>query len=176
LVLGECMRKKPLIAVVGHGMHAKKEHMKVAEEVGKEIAKRDGIVICGGHDFGIMEAVAKGAKSEGGITIGIIPEDNLSKTSKHVDIPILTGIGLARNQIISLSCDVMIVVGGGVGSLVEVAYAYRFSKPIIVIKNLGSMVEQYIGDYMDEKKTVKVIGANNAKEAVETAFKLIKSE
>jgi hypothetical protein len=170
------MKRKPLIAVVGHGTHAKKEHIKIAEEVGKEIAKREGIIICGGHNLGVMEAVAKGANSENGITIGIIPEDDPSKTSKYVDIPILTGIGLARNQIIALSCDVMIVIGGGVGSMVEAAYAYRFSKPIIVIKNLGSMVEQYVGKYMDDKRIVKIIGTDDAKEAVDTAFKLIKSE
>jgi len=166
--------RKPLIAVVGHGLHAKNEHLRVAEEVGREIAKRNGIVVCGGHNFGIMDSVARGVNSENGISIGIIPEDNLSKTSKFIDIPIVTGIGLARNQIIALSCDVMIVIGGGVGSLTEVAYAYRYSKPIIVIKNLSSIAEEYVGKYMDEKKSVKIVGANNAKEAVELAFKMIK--
>lgn len=165
--------RRPLIAIVGHGMHAKEEHIKVAEEVGREIAKKGGIVLCGGHSFGVMDAVAKGVQSENGLTIGIIPEDNLSKTSKYVDVPIVTGIGYARNQIIAFSCDAMIVVGGGVGSLTETAYAYRYSKPVIVIEGLGSIVEQYIGKYMDEKKAIKIVGAKNAKEAVELAFKLI---
>lgn len=174
MVIGECMRRRVLIAVVGHGMHAKDEHMKIAEEVGREIAKREGIVICGGHSFGIMDFVARGAHRENGMTIGIIPEDDLSKTSKYVDVPIITGIGFARNQIIALSCDAMIVIGGGVGSLTEAAYAYRFSKPVIVIKELESIVEPYIGKYMDDKKTVKILGAKSAKEAVELAFKSIK--
>jgi len=166
--------RKPLIAVVGHGLHAKNEHLRVAEEVGREVAKRNGIVVCGGHNFGIMNSVAKGVHTENGITIGIVPEDNLSRTSKFIDIPIVTGMGLARNQIVALSCDAMIVIGGGVGSLTEVAYAYQYSKPIIVIKNLGSLLEQYIGKYMDKKKNVKIIGAYNAKKAVELAFKMIK--
>lgn len=168
------MKRRPLIAVVGHGIHAKEEHIKTAEEVGREMAKKGGVVLCGGHSFGIMNAVAKGAQRENGMTIGIIPEDDLSKTSKYVDVPIITGISFARNQIIALSCDVMIVIGGGVGSLTETAYAYRFSKPVIVIEKLKSIVEPYIGKYMDEKKTVKILGAKNAKEAVELAFKSIK--
>jgi len=167
------MKRKPLIAVVGHGLHANENHIKAAERVGKEIAKKDGIVICGGRPYGIMDAVARSVKKEGGITVGILPETDHSKTSKYVDIPILTGMGFARNQILAFSCDAMIVIGGGVGALTEVAYAYVYSKPIIVISGMEGLPAKFIGKYMNEKKKVKIIGAKNAKEAVELAFKLI---
>lgn len=173
-MVGDKMKRKPLIAVVGHGLHAEEKHIKMAERVGKEIAKRNGIVLCGGRPKGIMDAVAKGVRSEGGITVGILPEGDRSNLSKYVDIPILTGMGFARNQILGLSCDVMIAVGGGVGSLTEVAYAYAYSKPIIVIENMGGWPEKFIGKYMDEKKRIKIIGAKNAKEAVDLAFKIVK--
>jgi hypothetical protein len=133
------MKRKPLIAVVGHGMHAKEIHSKTAEELGREIAKKDWIVICGGRKEGIMEAVAKGVKKEGGISIGILPMADNSDTSEYINIPILTGMGFARNQIIAFSCDAMIIVGGGVGTLTEMAYAYRYSKPIVVITGLGGL-------------------------------------
>ncbi len=166
--------KRILIAVVGHGLHAKKKHLKLAEEVGKEIAKRGGVVLCGGRSEGIMDAVAKGCKSMNGLVIGILPESDRSKVSKYVNIPIITGMGFARNQILALSCDAMIVIGGGVGTLTEMAYAYAYSKPIIVLKGTGGLSEKFVGKYMDEKRRIRVRSAKNARSAVELAFKLSK--
>lgn len=173
MVCGEKM-KKIIVAVVGHDKNVEEIHLKIAEEVGKEIAKRNGIVLCGGMYRGVANSSAKGAKSENGLTVGIIPGNDLSEVSEFIDIPILTGMGFARNQIISFSCDVMIAIGGGVGTLCEMAYAYAYSKPIIVIQELEGLPEGFIGKYMDDKKTVKIIGAKNAKEAVDLAFKMVK--
>jgi hypothetical protein len=167
------MKRKILIAVVGSEKHVNKKHLKTAEKVGKEIARRGGVVLCGGR-AGVMDAVAKGCKSENGLVIGILPESDRSNVSKFVDIPILTGMGFARNQIIGFSCDAMIAIGGGVGTLTEMAYAYAYSKPIVAIEGMGGWPEKFIGKYMDRKKRVKVVRAKNAKEAVDLAFKLVK--
>ena len=165
-----------LIAVIGHDKHAKKAHLDIAEEVGKEIASRQGVLLCGGNDGGVPNAAAKGAKQNNGLTIGICPGSDLTNVSKFVDVPILTGIGFARNQILAFSADALISIGGGVGTFCEMAYGYAYSKPIVVVKGLRGMPEPFIGKYLDDKKKVKVIGVSNAKDAVALAFKLIKKK
>jgi len=163
-----------IIAVVGQSGKISRKLERVAYEVGKEIAKRKAILVCGGRNEGIMDAVARGAYENNGITVGIMPESDKSRTSRFIKIPILTGMGFARNQIIALSCDAMIIVGGGIGTLTEVAYAYAFGKPLIYIEGTGGLIKNYVGKYMDNKKIVKIIKAGNAREAVELAFKLAK--
>ncbi|MEK6951556.1 MAG: TIGR00725 family protein [Nanoarchaeota archaeon] len=164
--------KKILIAIVGHGENAKEPHTKIAYELGKEIAKNNLVLLCGGRAEGIMDAAIKGCTEAKGISIGILPESDLGKTSKYLNIPILTGMGFARNQIISLSCDGMIVVGGGVGTLTEVAYAYAYGKPIIFMKDSGGLVEQFSNKYMDEKKRVKILEASTPEEAINLILKV----
>ena len=173
--MGVCM-KRPMIGVIGHSIHARRIHLEVAEKIGKLIAKKGGIVVCGGRNVGVMDAVARGVKKEGGICIGILPESDLSQASEHLTIAIPTGLGYARNQIVALASDVVIVIGGGVGTLTEMAYAYNAGKPIIVIEGLDSIGEQFIGKYMDEKKKVKIRGVRTPEEAVELAFKLIEGK
>lgn len=170
------MRKKPIIAVIGHDRHAKKIHLKIAEEIGREIAKRGGIVICGGTNRGVPNAVAKGAREMGGVAIGILPREDNSETSKYVTVPILTGMGFARNQILGFSSDAVIAVGGGVGTFCEMAYAYAYSKPIIAIVGMGGFPDKFVNKYLDDKRTVKIVGAKSAGEAVELAFKLSKNQ
>jgi len=167
---------KKIIGIIGHDKHAKKIHLEIAEEVGKEIALRGGIVLCGGNNGGVPNAVAKGVKQNNGLTVGISPDSDLTNFSKYIDIPILTGMGFARNQIIAFSADALISIGGGVGTFCEMAYGYAYSKPIVVIKGLKGLPEPFVGKYMDDKKKVKILGVNSAKDAVELAFKLIKKE
>ena len=167
---------KKRIVVIDHDRHAKQIHLDIAEEVGREIALKNGILICGGNNRGVANAAAKGAKQNNGLTVGISPDPDLTNISKFVDIPILTGIGFARNQILAFSADALISIGGGVGTFCEMAYGYAYSKPIIVVKNLKGLPEPFIGKYLDDKKKVKIIGVDSAKEAVELAFKLAEKE
>ncbi|MBC8182331.1 TIGR00725 family protein [candidate division KSB1 bacterium] len=123
-------KKKNIIAVIGQGSNCSQKILALAEEVGKEIAKRDGIVICGGLK-GVMEAVCRGAKQENGLTIGVIPGTQKSDANKFVDIPIVTGIGEARNSIIVRTADAVIAVGGKYGTLSEISFSLAFNKPVI---------------------------------------------
>lgn len=102
----------------------------VAERVGEEIASRGGILICGGMG-GVMEAVCRGAKRRGGLTIGILPTTSREDANPFVDIPIPTGMGYARNIIIVLSSEALIAIGGAYGTLTEIAFALHFQRPII---------------------------------------------
>lgn len=123
-----------IIGVIGIA-EASDAECKIAEEVGMEIAKRKSVLICGGLG-GVMEAACRGAKSEGGLTVGIIPGFDKSDANSYVDIPIVTGMSEARNIIIVRSSDALIAIGGNLksyGTLSEIAFALKLGVPIVGI-------------------------------------------
>jgi uncharacterized protein (TIGR00725 family) len=132
---------KPRIGVIG-ASEVKAEEYKAAELVGKEIAKRGGIIICGGMG-GVMEAVSKGASSQGGLVVGILPDKNDKEANKYVDIPIVTGFGHGRNIIVVSSSQVIIAIGGSFGTLSEISFALRLSIPVIGL-NTWNVSEEII--------------------------------
>ncbi len=105
----------------------------LAEEVGREIARRGAVLVCGGRG-GVMEAACKGAKSERGLTIGILPGDLRSEANPYVDIPIITGMGVARNAIVVKSSQAVIAIDGRYGTLSEIAFALQLGIPVIGVK------------------------------------------
>lgn len=125
------MRKEKgtFIAVIG-GSQCSSEEERVAEVVGCELARRGAIVVCGGLG-GVMEAVCRGAVSEGGMTIGILPGNNRQEANTYIQIPIVTGMGYARNAIVVKSAQAVIAIGGSYGTLTEIAYALQNDIPVI---------------------------------------------
>ena len=166
--------RRPRILVIGYnGNHCPEETYALAYQIGREIAKRNGIVITGGLG-GVMDATCKGAKEEGGLTVGIVPQEDDSLASEYADVVIPTGIGYARDFINVYTADVVIVVGGGAGTLVEVSAAYLKSKPIIAMVGSGGVADKVAGTYMDDRKNVKIAEGHTPAEAVEKAFACIK--
>ena len=102
----------------------------MAEEVGRGLAEQGVALICGGLG-GVMEAACRGARSAGGLTIGILPGDNRHAANSYVDIPIVTGMGYARNVIIARSAQAIIAVDGSYGTLSEIAHALQSGVPVI---------------------------------------------
>lgn len=142
-----------------------------AEIVGREIAKRNAVLVCGGHS-GIMEAACKGCKEENGITVGIMPYTK-DEANKYVDIPIPTGIGNIRNYLVSSIGDVTIAIGGRWGTLNEISFRMISKKPIILIKGTGGCTDKIIeSDLLQDVESHFHI-ADNAKEAVDKAFEII---
>jgi len=123
------MKKQKLIAVIG-GSEASPQEARLAEEVGRELAAQNAVLVCGGLG-GVMEAACRGASSAGGITIGILPGDRASDANPYVRIPVVTGIGYARNMIVVKSAQAVIAVGGSHGTLTEIAYALQNGIPVI---------------------------------------------
>jgi uncharacterized protein (TIGR00725 family) len=121
--------KKKLIAVIGGNAPTSKE-AKIAEKVGQKLAKSGAVLICGGLG-GVMEAACKGARAEGGLTIGILPGENPKLANPYVEIPIATGIGYARNAAVVKSAQAVIAVGGSYGTLTEIGYALQTGLPVI---------------------------------------------
>lgn len=123
------MDKKKFIGVIGGSQCSKKE-AQLAEEVGRQLARRGAILVCGGLG-GIMKAACKGASAEGGTTIGIIPGNDRQAANPYVQIPIVTGLGEARNVIVVKSVQAVIAVGGRYGTLSEISYALKNGIPVI---------------------------------------------
>jgi uncharacterized protein (TIGR00725 family) len=120
---------KSIIAVIG-GSSATEAEMAKAEAIGKGLAERGAILVCGGRG-GIMEAACRGTREGGGIAVGILPGVSESEANPYVEIPIVTGMGEARNIIIARSAHAVIAIGGSYGTLSEIAYALRFGTPVI---------------------------------------------
>ncbi len=105
----------------------------LAFELGRGIAQRNAALICGGLT-GVMEHAARGARAAGGLTIGLLPGDDANEANEFIDISIATGLGHARNAILALTADGVVAVGGGLGTLSEIALALRNGRPTIGIR------------------------------------------
>lgn len=147
---------------------------KMAYEVGKEIALSGSVLVCGGLG-GVMEAACQGAKELNGVTVGIIPQDNFSSANEFCDIVICSGIGYARDFIVATSCDGIIAVGGGIGTLIEMSVGYMIKKKIVVISASGGVSDVYAGRYLDERRRVLIDSAPDAKTAVQAILNERKS-
>ncbi len=150
------LRMNTVIGVIG-GRKTDKALLKEAEEVGRLIAQKGATLVCGGLG-GIMEAASRGAKAGGGITVGILPQNDAKKANQFIDIPIVTGFGIGRNVIIARTADALIAVGGAYGTLSEIAFALQMGKPVA---GIGTW---------DIKG---IMPAENAEDAISKVFSLI---
>jgi uncharacterized protein (TIGR00725 family) len=115
--------------VIGSGS----EHVARAEEVGRLLAERGCTVVTGGLGE-VMVAAARGAKSAGGTTIGILPGESRSTANEWIDHAVVTGLGHARNFAVAASGDGVIAVGGSWGTLSEIAFAMRLDRPVVILE------------------------------------------
>jgi uncharacterized protein (TIGR00725 family) len=155
------------IGVIGNDGDINNKIKTLAENLGRLIAARGMILVCGGRS-GVMEAAARGAKEEGGITVGIIPESDKSRANPFCDIVIATGIGRARNLVVVNSSDVIIAVSGGPGTLSEIALALAENKRVIILKGSGGVSDLVAGKMIG---TCKVLEAESPEEAIEMILK-----
>ncbi len=153
-----------MIGVIG-GSKCTAQEAALAETVGRELAKRGAIVICGGLG-GVMEAVCRGAVIESGTTIGVLPGDSPSSANQFVQVPIATGLGEARNVVIVKSAQAVIAIGGDYGTLSEIAFALKSGTPVVGL-NTWSFSR-------NEREDTSIVRANDAVEAVEKAVSLAK--
>jgi uncharacterized protein (TIGR00725 family) len=121
-----------IVGVIG-GSEVSSDLYNAAEVIGREIAKRQAVLITGGL-AGVMEAAAKGAKSVGGFTVGVLPGFSPQDANPYIDLPLVTGLSEARNIIIVRTADVLVAVGRGFGTLSEIAFALKLQKPIIALE------------------------------------------
>lgn len=153
-----------IISVIGSSSPKTMAHLELAEAVGRELAKRGATVVCGGLT-GIMEAVCRGAKSAGGITIGILPGRAAVDANSYVDIPIVTNMGYSRNAIVVYTGRAVIAVGGAYGTLSEIGYALSENIPVVGL-NTWELSRNGDGQPVDGA----IISASDPVDAVEKAL------
>ena len=141
------------MAVVGAG-DASPELQAVAEAVGREVARRGGVVVSGGLG-GVMAGACRGARDAGGMTLGILPGLDRSEANPHVEVALATGLGEARNALVVRAADALVAVGGGYGTLSEIALALKGGKRVV---GIGSW------------EIDGMVGAESAEEAVAAAL------
>jgi uncharacterized protein (TIGR00725 family) len=106
------------------------EQSRAAEEVGRLLAERGAIVICGGHG-GVMEAASRGAAAAGGTVVGVLPGESREGANPHLTLALATGLGQARNAVIVTAADSVIAIGGGWGTLSEIGLARRLGRRVL---------------------------------------------
>ena len=174
------MTRPTLITIIGKSAKDPRDPvpekaLRMAEEVGRLVAERNGIVVTGGLS-GVMEAVSRGAKSAGGLVIGILPGFDKNDANAFVDIAITTGMGWMRNTLTVRAADAVIMISGGIGTLNELTVAYEL-KPTVILESSGgwsSRVREiaYDGKHLEEAKIAELHFAQTPEEAVDLAFEL----
>jgi uncharacterized protein (TIGR00725 family) len=150
------------IAVIGAG-RCSSDVAALAEAVGRELAQHGACLVCGGLS-GVMEAACMGAKSAGGLTVGILPGTSQRDANPYVDVPIVTGMGEARNVLVIRSAQAVIAVDGEYGTLSEIAHALKLGVPVV---GLGTWHL-----HKDGHEVKAIARAQTAQEAVQKALAL----
>ncbi|RME58394.1 hypothetical protein D6779_06515 [Candidatus Parcubacteria bacterium] len=172
------MKRKLQIGVMGSAadLSYEKAIEEIAFKTGKLIAERGHIVVYGAEkDYdSLSTAAARGAKSVGGITVGVTYGKGKEIWDKegNTDVTIVTGLerGGGREFVLVNSCDAIIAISGGSGTLTEMAIAYQLNIPIVAIATAGGWSEKLAGQYFDARKRLQVISASTPEEAVTLAI------
>jgi uncharacterized protein (TIGR00725 family) len=164
------MNKMQILVIGYNSDHCTEQASNIAYEVGKEVALQGAVLITGGLG-GVMESASRGAKDQGGLVVGIIPQEEKNYANAYCDVVIATGLGYSRNFLTAYSGDVVIVVGGGVGTAIEAMVAYQKGKPIIAISGSGGTADKIAGKYLDDRQLVEVIEEKVPRIAVHKAVK-----
>lgn len=156
---------------------SREQIFKLAEEVGKLLALKNVFVITGGKS-GLMESASKGAKLNNGVTIGFVSGKSRFTSNEYVDFEVVSGMdGCGEETMLVLSCDGLIAIGGGSGTLQEITIAYRNSKPIVCLdKPKYGWASALCNTYLDDRKKVKLISVSSPKEAVNKILSLVSKQ
>ena len=159
--------RRRVIAVIGNG-RATPEAAALAEELGKLIVEAGWRLVTGGLG-GVMEAASRGARSASGYRegdiVGILPGGDAGAANRYVDIAVPTNMGYARNVLIVTMADAVVAVGGGAGTLTEIAMAWQLGR-IVVGLEIEGWSQTLAGRKVDEQRPDRVIAASSALDAV----------
>lgn len=165
------------LSVIGQSGPISEALRAAAYAVGHAVGASGAHLYTGGRD-GVMAAACEGARAAGGLTIGILPGDDPGQANPHVAVPITTGLTLeGRSEVLVHTADAFVVVGGGAGTLAEIAIAYLYRKPIVALQGFGGWADQlapvlFEGKYLDHRRLTPVHLASDPQEAVALALRL----
>jgi len=168
--------RRPILAVVGNAGVLAAPVAALAADAGRCAIER-GFRIATGGLGGVMAAASQGAHSastwKDGDVIGVLPSYDRSTANPLVDIAIPTGLQLARNAVLVAMADAILAVGGGAGTLSEIAFAWQLGKPTVALIGGGGWSAELAGRALDERFATRVHAAETAPEAVELAWRLV---
>lgn len=156
------------ISVVG-AHDASPALLQAAHDIGRGIADAGWRLACGGRN-GIMEAACRGAHSSAswieGTTLGILPDDHHDGANPYVDVVVPTGMGFGRNLLVVLAGDVVVALGGGSGTLSEIAYAWQYDRPIVALDIDEGWSSKLAGTALDRRARPAIVRAQSADEVI----------
>ena len=168
--------RRPQIAVIGAG-EGDEQLMSLARALGRALCDRGWRIVCGGLE-GVMEAAAEGARSSdrasGADVIGVLPGLEAADANRFVDVVIPTGMNMARNVIVVASADVVVALGGGAGTLSELAIAWQLGKPIVALACAEGWAAELAGRSIDGRRGDRVHRAEDVEGAVELVGGLLR--
>ncbi|HUU78129.1 MAG TPA: TIGR00725 family protein [candidate division Zixibacteria bacterium] len=169
------MKRRPIIAVIGGDDNTSTiDALAIGEKTGKALIDNGFRIVTGGRG-GVMEAVGKGGRSsikhKDGDIIGILPSLNKQEANQYCDIVILTGLGFARNQIVAATGDAIVAIGGGSGTLNEIALAWQFGKPIFAF-TIHGWSGNLAGKTLDNKHEKEIFPVKTTIDLIEKLKKL----
>jgi uncharacterized protein (TIGR00725 family) len=159
------LERKPVVSVIGAG-ESSPEQDADAEKVGRLLAERGMILACGGRG-GVMQVACRGAIQAGGLTVGILPGLDLRDANPYITVALPTGLSQARNVLVILAGQVVIAIGGGYGTLSEIAIALKMGKKVVGLNTWRA--EDHRGAYAD------IYEADTPEEAVSVAASFVSS-
>jgi hypothetical protein len=154
-----------MVAVIGAGV-CSEEEAAIAEDVGRRLAQAGAVVLTGGRG-GVMEAASRGARLAGGVTVGILPGDTAAQANPWVALPIVTGMGEARNAILVRSAQAVVAIGGEYGTLAEIALALKAGRPVVGLETWQAI--------SCDGAALPIHRVASAEAAVQAVFSLIKT-
>ncbi|HPH03618.1 MAG TPA: TIGR00725 family protein [Spirochaetota bacterium] len=159
------MTRRPQVLVIGDSADYP-DRNETARILGRFIAEQGWVLISGGRG-GVMAAASRGAQEGCGISVAILPSDRMEEANPWADIVIPTGIGFARNYTNTLAADVVVSIGGGTGTLCEIAYAWQANKPIIACSFTGGWSAELAGRTLDYRRTDAIMDAHSIEETMQ---------
>lgn len=162
------MRRAPQVVVIGDS-RADRQALRSAEQLGALVARLGATLITGGRG-GIMEAASRGARRAGGIVIGILPTTTFADGNRWCSAVLPTGLGHARNTLTALAGDAVVAVGGGAGTLSELAFAWIHGRPIILLQGTGGWADALAGRGLDARGSATITACTDL-DACEAALR-----
>lgn len=167
---------KTFIAVIGGG-DAAGPIADMAKGVGAALAEANLSLVCGGRG-GVMEAACCGHRSkrtpnQGIVTMGLLPGESSSTANPYVDVAVPTGLGIARNLLVVRSAKAVIAIGGGSGTLSELAFAWQLGLPVVALSASGGIAAEFAGRPIDSRRSDTVLDAAGPSEAVSLVVEAI---
>lgn len=163
--------RAPQVAVVGDS-RAPAPILRTAEAIGAAVAGLGATLISGGRG-GVMAAASRGARRAGGLVVGIVPGTGAEEANRWCSVVLPTGLGHARNVLTALAGDVLVAIGGGAGTLSEIAFAWLHGRPIIVVCGSGGWADAVAGRDLDRRRTSTIVAVDGAADCAAALRRLL---